>query len=86
MDWFMYSLTNYWWIYLIIHVICCGVGYGMFHNVDTGLIAMDRLFLMFGIVTMLALILQILLILIWQIIKLPYYLGVYLSDKIKVVD
>jgi len=72
-----------WWVWLIIHIVCCGVGYGLFHNVkNDSLIAIDRVFLIFGILAMAALILEILFLLIWEVIKLPYRLGVFLRDKI----
>jgi hypothetical protein len=82
-NWIEYSFTNYWWIYLILHIFCCALGYGFFHNVNTRLIAMDRAFLMFGLVIMISTILLFILILCWEIIKLPYKLGVYLKDKLK---
>lgn len=76
-------IANYWWLILIIHILCCGIGYGIFHNVKTdSFIAIDRLFLIFGIISMLALILEIIFRLVWEIIKLPYYLGVFIRDKI----
>jgi len=76
-------ISTYWWVLLIIHIACCGIGYGMFHNVKTdSFIAIDRLFLMFGIIAMIALMLELLCLFVWQVIKLPYHLGVYLRDKI----
>jgi len=78
----MLSLINYWWVYLIIHVFCCALGYGIFHNVDTGLIAMDRLMLLMGLLGFVAILMQISLWLCWQLIKSPYWLGLYIRDKI----
>lgn len=76
-------VSTYWWILLIIHIACCGIGYGMFHNVKTdNFIAIDRVFLMFGAIAMFALILELLYLVIWEIIKLPYRFGVFIRNKI----